>query len=286
MAIRLVPMSKQDPDMKGKTILEIQKNFFDGHLKKHAGSFAFKTAINANDGDLFLFQLEGKVIASAELDKKIKKPVKDVNGYTGEYYFKSETVKIFNPISADELRQYCKDFKGFNRSPQYLEVISVSALEKRINSRINDDEELIDYINNHELIIKELGMEELYLRYLNIIKDIYNRSNIVEKLKMIISYYYTFSNESRFIYILKESKFDVIMIMLLIFRMVFNLDDNKIKLINFKYVKKKEQECFNNIQNSIYKDEIIYYLQNKELVLKELKLNKLDEDTKELIKRA
>ena len=40
------------------------------------------------------------------------------------------------------------------------------------------------------------------------------------------------------------------------------------------------------LKNSIYKDEIICYLQNKDLVLKELRLNKLDEDTKELIKRA
>ena len=158
------------------------------------------------------------------------------------------------------------------------EMCSIS--EKKL-SLINDDD-LNYYIENPSVIINELGITELYLEYKNVINNIYLKSNFLERIRIKVDYYMTF-NESRFVYILKESKFESYMIVLLILRVVYDLENKDLKEIGFNLIKKREVESYFYIQNSKYKDEIINYLNNKDLIKNELGL---EENAKQLIKRT
>ncbi len=175
---------------------------------------------------------------------------------------------------------------GFKMIPKMMykyncvsrEMCSIS--EKKL-SLINDDD-LNYYIENPSVIINELGITELYLEYKNVINNIYLKSNFLERIRIKVDYYMTF-NESRFVYILKESKFESYMIVLLILRVVYDLGNKELKEIGFNLIKKREVESYFYIQNSKYKDEIINYLNNKDLIKNELGL---EENAKQLIKRT
>lgn len=136
MQVRLVPMSKNDPNMKGKTIEEIQMDFFENYLKNNESDdykgYRFKSPMKVNPGDLFLFQLDGNVIASAMLENVIDYDVIDSDGYIGQYDFKVPTIRTFLPISACEMKQLAADFNGFNQSSQYVTINKFKKLLDRI----------------------------------------------------------------------------------------------------------------------------------------------------------
>ncbi len=190
MQVRLVPMTRKELEMEKESILEIQKGFFEEHLKKQAQPFGFKSAINATKGDLFLFQLESQIIASAILEKIERFPEEDADGYRGNYHFNPETIRIFKPISADEFKTYCKDFKGFNRSPQYIDVTSFLELTERINNtsgeeidynevRIKTKNDWIKVLDNEELLHNDKVIEILKFIYME--KDHITNGGVIAK---------------------------------------------------------------------------------------------------------
>lgn len=198
MEVRLVPMSKQDPDMKGKTILEIQKTFFENHLKNNSGFYKFKKEIKAKNGDLFLFQFDSQIIASAKLEKVENKSY--ANGYKGKYLFKTDTIKVFNPIDLNEFKKYTKDFKEFNQSPQKITITNLSKFIERTNlndsqQMTNNSKNIIKIINKpiiktKEDWIKVISNEEKQEKkeFIKILKFIYMSKNHISNLKIISEY--------------------------------------------------------------------------------------------------
>ena len=104
--IRLLPMSSkyEFPDMDYK---EIQESFFLNTLiHQQEGHYNFRSSgINTPSGTLILFQIDNAVIASAKLIK-ITKHEKPIDGiYNGAYVFDTNSIRVFEPITAEEDRK-------------------------------------------------------------------------------------------------------------------------------------------------------------------------------------
>ncbi|QVK18281.1 hypothetical protein KHQ81_00765 [Mycoplasmatota bacterium] len=102
--IRIIPMSSKDDDMKNKSTIEVQHDFFMTTLMNRArGKYYYKTRIKAIPNSLFLFQYKGQIIASANLisidEDNIKSP------YKGAFLLKKDSIKIFNPITSDKFKK-------------------------------------------------------------------------------------------------------------------------------------------------------------------------------------
>jgi len=145
--IRILPMSAIY-EFPNKTIEEIQNEFFLNELvNKRKGKYLFRSSgMNATKGALVLFQIDNKVIASANLVqvKKYKEPVDDV--YKGAYYFDINTIKVFEPIVAKELSEIDENFVAFSQSKQKLDSSKQDQILSLINSkeRIRIPEEVIE----------------------------------------------------------------------------------------------------------------------------------------------
>ena len=149
--VRILPMSHlDDQDFKNMSIEEVQNNFFMHDLKIirefdnviiPRGTYLFKSAgINSDDGDLILFQMDGMIIASAIYQLSITYPAtrrKVIDGvtYKGEIFFYEDTIKIFEPITLDEMIEIIPEFKGFKQSKYDFNLTDEQycLLEKRIN---------------------------------------------------------------------------------------------------------------------------------------------------------
>jgi len=134
MQVRLIPMSIDGGSLDVNNVSEVQNEFFLNYLKRNKANYRFITGLNANDKDLILFQLNGNVIASAVLKSIIYYNEITSDGYRGEYSFYPETINIFKPISAEELKHFCPEFKGFNQSKKYLNVTDFRGLMDRITT--------------------------------------------------------------------------------------------------------------------------------------------------------
>ena len=192
MQVRLVPMSKKDPDMEGKSIETIQNEYFETYLKNVDSDdyegFKFKNAIKANSGDLFLFQLDGKVIASAILDDIIDYDIVRFDGYNGQYDFKTSTIRTFVPITSDEMKKYYNNFKGFNQSPQYLEINNYKDFIERTSIKSINDLSNISTVNVTSSIEEynevRVKSKEDWIKVLNNEESL-NNDNVIEILKYI-----------------------------------------------------------------------------------------------------
>ena len=69
MHIRIIPMSMEDSTFVGKSIKEVQDDYFNDYLINVEKGWYFyaKSGLNANEGDLLLFQMSNSIIASATL---------------------------------------------------------------------------------------------------------------------------------------------------------------------------------------------------------------------------
>lgn len=145
--IRILPMSAIH-EFPNKTIEEIQNEFFLNELvNKRKGEYLFRSSgMNATKGALVLFQIDNKVIASANLVqvKKYKEPVDGI--YKGAYYFDINTIKVFEPITAKELSEIDESFIAFSQSKQKLDSSKQDQILSLINSkeRIRIPEEIIE----------------------------------------------------------------------------------------------------------------------------------------------
>lgn len=116
MYLRILPMSNLDKEFVGKTISEIQQDFFENHLKINEEYLYQKNGLDAEDGDIVLFQMESQIIAMAKIKSIIsfEEPTKEDGNY-GAIMFRGNTVKTFKPINAEELQKYIPTFKKFSQ---------------------------------------------------------------------------------------------------------------------------------------------------------------------------
>lgn len=122
--VRILPVDHNDNDFKDMSFEEIQKEFFGKELKVNKGIYWYKSAgLISEEGDLVLFQLDNKILASAIYQNSI--PFKrEYNGtmFNGELWFDPDSIKIFKPITSDELSEIINEFKRFGDAKYYFKL--------------------------------------------------------------------------------------------------------------------------------------------------------------------
>ena len=137
MEIRIIPMSNDDATFVGKSIEEVQKDFFEGSLVTEEKGWYYyaQTGLEALEGDLLLFQMNNSTIASGTLDTVINFSKPTIDGNYGAYVLKVNTIKTFKPISKEELKEMIKKFDSFNQTKQKFNSKEVDL--KKLNERMN-----------------------------------------------------------------------------------------------------------------------------------------------------
>lgn len=127
-AVRLLPMSDYDEDVAGLETKDVQRQLFMRDIRRD-GRYQFREqGLDAEPGTVVLFQLRSSVVASAVFERPEKYPA-PIGEYTGVFHFKPETVRVFQPIGADQLRAiWPTSFKNFGRTKVNLEPAENYAL--------------------------------------------------------------------------------------------------------------------------------------------------------------
>jgi 5-methylcytosine-specific restriction protein A len=132
--IRIIPMSKSD-EFDNETIEGVQQEYFFNDLiyRQDCKYYYRKQGINSRDGSLVLFQYDNKIIASAQL-KDVEKyddiKVGEYGEYSGAIVFYKETIQVFQPIEANELKNIDLKFNKFSQTKQFL---NINNLEQILN---------------------------------------------------------------------------------------------------------------------------------------------------------
>ena len=138
MKIRIIPMSFEDPEFIGKDINYVQRQFFMKDLiEVNKGWYYYgKSGLDANEGDLLLFQMNNSIIASALLDDIIQFSKPTIDGNNGTYIINRRSLKIFKPIDKAELHKLIPTFTEFGRINQKFreEDIELKLLNERMNN--------------------------------------------------------------------------------------------------------------------------------------------------------
>lgn len=138
MNIRIIPMSFLDFEFIGKDINYVQEHFFMKDLiEVNKGWYYYgKSGLDANEGDLLLFQMNNSIIASALLDDIIQFSKPTIDGNNGTYIINRRSLKIFKPIDKAELHKLIPTFTEFGRINQKFreEDIELKLLNERMNN--------------------------------------------------------------------------------------------------------------------------------------------------------
>ena len=138
--IRILPMSKEEQEFKGKTLQEVQSQFFLKDLPipprdgRKAGEYRYlERSLIADRGTVVLFQYENSIVASATLEKveRFKAPK---GPYTGALYFDPKSIRVFDPVGPEVLREVWPKFSGFNQSKQFLDGSHLPLFEGRLTN--------------------------------------------------------------------------------------------------------------------------------------------------------
>ena len=137
MNIRIIPMSIYNSEFQGKTINQIQKEFFDDYLTYEGKGWYYygRKGMEANKGDLLLFQMNNSIIASAKLNDIIRFKKPTIDGNFGVYILTKNTIKSFRPITKNELSKLICGFKTFNQTKQKFSISDVAL--KVLNARMS-----------------------------------------------------------------------------------------------------------------------------------------------------
>jgi hypothetical protein len=120
-AVRILPMNQREFD--GKRARAVQRGFFSQKLQQRNGRFRFyERGLDAESGTVVLFQYDNAVIASATLVDMTKFIMPDDEGYSGYLDFDPATIRVFEPVGPDQMRQVWPEFKEFSQVKQSLGV--------------------------------------------------------------------------------------------------------------------------------------------------------------------
>lgn len=131
--IRLLPMNKSE-EFPNESIEEIQNYYFLGSLiSERKGYYNYKeSGLICPNGSLILFQMEGMIIASAEL-VRVEKHEEPIDGkYKGAYVFDTVSIEVFDPITAEELSCIDSTFDGFSQVKQRLDASKLGQFKNLI----------------------------------------------------------------------------------------------------------------------------------------------------------
>ena len=130
--IRILPMSRmiEFPD---ESLEEIQINYFMGKLIHENGYYYFReTGMKCPEKSLILFQIDGVIIASGVIKAIEYFDVPKDRIYKGAYVFDTDTIKIFNPIYAEEISAIEPEFKGFSQVKQKINYQYIGVIQELI----------------------------------------------------------------------------------------------------------------------------------------------------------
>lgn len=145
--IRILPMS-EPLEFEGKSIHDIQVGYFMDQLIDEDGEYLYRSTGMKSDRDtLVLFQFLNRIIASAILIEVVKDYDHEV--YKGYYAFDPESIRIFEPITVNELMEIF-DIHRFSQAKQVLNFEKIDKLLDLL------DKKYYRFSENHK------SLEELY----------------------------------------------------------------------------------------------------------------------------
>jgi hypothetical protein len=132
--VRVLPMSGDEDEFKGRTAIQVQSEFFMVVLPlRQAGRYYYRTAgLSAEPGTIVLFQFANQIITCAALNR-IERFSHPTDAYHGALHFDVATIKIFDPIGSDVMtKAWPKEFKGFGRVKTKLPPSGFAELERNL----------------------------------------------------------------------------------------------------------------------------------------------------------
>ncbi len=160
--IQIITLSPDEKEYKGKSYQEIQEDFFIKTLpyREYCRFNHGKSGLDAPNNTLLLFRTQHKIIACARLIKDDKSQ--------NCYHLYRESIRVFEPISEEELRNIDSFYKEFNNMEQTFPIDKLDSILSLINQKSVDydlsvqNEELEVYIERETVCLSE---EELLSRH-------------------------------------------------------------------------------------------------------------------------
>jgi hypothetical protein len=128
LAVRILPMSSEEDDFVGKDSATVQRDFFLRELPRRRGKYYFhKSGLDAKPGTVVLFQFHGHVIAMAVLERieYFSAPSGDSKGAIN---FHSASIRVFEPMDSNRMKEFWPKFHKFNQSKQTLDPNNIFCL--------------------------------------------------------------------------------------------------------------------------------------------------------------
>ncbi len=134
--IRIIPMNKSI-EFKNKPFEVVQQEFFlDELINGNNFLYLFRNAgINCAQNALLLFQYDNSIIACARLKgiTRYENPKEGI--YKGALALDKKSIRVFDPITTDELHSLDPDFKKFSQVKQSLNIDCLPRLLALISSK-------------------------------------------------------------------------------------------------------------------------------------------------------
>jgi hypothetical protein len=133
-AVRILPMSPTMKGFRGRSVEDVQTGFFLEELPfpPRNGRFRYPTSgLNAEPGTVVLFQYEGKIIASAVLDRNERFDQPE-GGYRGALWFDVGSIRVFEPVGPDQVRAIWPEFLNFGHVKQFLDPAYYPVFERQL----------------------------------------------------------------------------------------------------------------------------------------------------------
>ena len=135
-AVRILPMSSQERWFRGRTVAEVQAQFFLQMLPcpPRNGRYRYRTAgLKAKPGTIVLFQYEASIIASAvfDRDERFDQPE---DGYRGALWLEPQSIRTFDPVGKNQLRNVWPEFRNFGHVKQVLSAARYPRFEKMLTN--------------------------------------------------------------------------------------------------------------------------------------------------------
>lgn len=121
-AVRILPMDAA-LEFDGVSAGEVQQTFFllEFPAGRLGGKYEYRAqGLDAASDTVVLFQYDSNVIASAVLDR-VERYEKPQGSYSGAMFFDVTSIRVFDPIGAQGIRQVWPEFKRFSQSKQSLD---------------------------------------------------------------------------------------------------------------------------------------------------------------------
>ncbi len=133
-AVRILPMDRVDEFPQCVNAKDLQQKFFRLELpRRENGTYRYRKAgLRAKPGTLVLFQSDGVIIASANLNgsERFKQP--DKEGYKGALYFDVSSIKVFEPVDMATVSAIWPEIKRLGRVKWNLNPDNYAAFEQKL----------------------------------------------------------------------------------------------------------------------------------------------------------